>query len=165
MLAQVAAVDLCSSYRILGAQQRMHSHSLGRPQSRIWEGCSALCRCNTGGQAPLCRDRSAAAGLGCNMCPQSGGAVGERESIAKPHRYCPITEEKFLPNHIFSHFSWAIQLRYTCMGPLSHRQSVSDQNIIWHISDTLKIKKRHLEEAEEKRKITYKETIILMVDF
>ena len=110
MLAQVAAVDLCSSYRILGAQQRIHSHALGRPRSKIWEGCSALCRCNPGGQAPLCRDRSAAAGLGCNMCPQSGGAVGERESIAKPHRYCPITGENFLLNHIFSHFSRAIQL-------------------------------------------------------
>lgn len=51
------------------------------------------------------------------------------------------------------------------MGPPLHMQSVIGQNVMWHITVTLKMIKKLYEKEKWRRKTTYKGTIILMADF
>lgn len=63
-------------------------------------------------------------------------------------------------------FLIGIQVHYNLMGVRSCMLSVSGLNVLMqHMTVTLKIKKGYLKETEEKKKTTYKGTIILIAFF
>ena len=71
------------------------------------------------GQAPRCWNRSVADWMGCNLLSQNWGAVRERKSIAKPHKYSYIRKKRHFfctiyPSISYRKFSSSIILRDRC---------------------------------------------------
>lgn len=72
-----------SLYRILGREfTAMYSEDHQARSGR------AAVPSENGGTGSSVLSRSVAGRLKCNLCTQNGGAVSEKESIAKPHRNC-----------------------------------------------------------------------------
>ena len=104
-------------YGILGPQQRTYRDVFRRPSRWFWEGAVVPSECVAlGTQASLCWNRLLADRLGCKPCPQNWGAISERESIVKPHRYCFCQSKKY-PS-------------YDLMRPQWNIRSIVDENIL-----------------------------------